>query len=158
MSWTFSCHTDLAAPPAKVFGYLADPSTAPVIDPAIISYEPDGGTMGLGVHNTITLRVLGLRLRSVSETVAWEPPRHMAFRSIAPRHPITIDATHLFADDADTGGTHYTWSMTITATNALGRVAGPVAAWAFRRNAHAQQERLAQVLGSSSRRRVDGQT
>ena len=155
MRWTVSCQTDLAAAPAKVFAYLADPSTAPVIDPAVISYEPDGGTMGLGVHNTITLRLLGLRLRSVSETVAWEPPRRMAFRSIAPRHLIAIDATHRFSD-ADTGGTHYTWSITITATNALGRVAGPVAAWAFRRNADAQQRRLAQVLGSSSRRRSDG--
>ena len=46
------------------------------------------------------------------------PRCRMAFRSITPRHPIVVDATHLFADDADTGGTHYAWNMTITATNA----------------------------------------
>jgi hypothetical protein len=156
VSWTVSCQTDLVAPPAEVFAYLADPSTAAVIDPAIISYEPDGGTMGLGVHNTMTLRVLGLRLRSVSETVAWEPPRRMAFRSITPRHPITVDATHQFADDADTGGTEYTWTITVAATNVLGRVAGPVAAWAFRRNARGQQRRLGHALGSSSGHPPDG--
>ena len=88
--------------------------------------------------------------------IGWES--HIMLGRSEHAHPITIDSTHLFADDSDTGGTHYTWSMTITATNPLGRVAGPIAAWAFRRNAHAQQQRLAQVLGSSSRRRVDGQT
>lgn len=50
MKTAFSVTTRIRAIPAQVFGFLADLSTAPVIDPAVVSYEPKGGMMGLGVR------------------------------------------------------------------------------------------------------------
>lgn len=44
----FSTTIGIEVPPAMVFGFLADPSTASVIDPAVMRYDPEGGTMGLG--------------------------------------------------------------------------------------------------------------
>ena len=52
----FSTTVRIRVPPEQVFWFLADPSTASVIDPAVVSYEPDGGTMGLGVQNRLCLR------------------------------------------------------------------------------------------------------
>jgi hypothetical protein len=131
-------------PPAVVFAFLADPATAPVIDPAVISYEPEGGTMGPAVRNTIRLRLAGIPVRVVSETVGWEPPHRMAFRSVRPRWPVVVEGIHTFepADD----GTRYTWAMRFRPTGLFGRALSPLAAWSFRRNAAAQQSRLYAAL------------
>ncbi len=133
-------------PPDTVFAYLADPLTAPVIDPAIVRYEPEGGRMGLGVRNAITMRMFGLRVHSTSETTGWEPPRRMAFRSVEPRHPIVVEARHEMISDVATGGTLYTWALTIIPTSTFGRLVAPTATRFFGRNARAQQARLLAVF------------
>ena len=56
MNRGFSTTIVIEVPPATVFGFLADPSTASVIDPAVVRYEPEGGTMGLGIRNHIHLQ------------------------------------------------------------------------------------------------------
>ena len=136
----------LGVPPEVVFDFLADPTTASVIDPSIIRYEPAGGTMGLGVHNSITMRMFGMRLRATSETVDWDPPRRMGFRSIEPRRPVMIDALHEFDTDEASGGTRYRWTITVTRTSTLGGIAAPVVSWFFGRNARLQQSRLESAL------------
>ena len=45
MKTAFSVATRIRATPERVFWFLADPSTASVIDPAVRSYEPEGGTL-----------------------------------------------------------------------------------------------------------------
>jgi hypothetical protein len=40
-SMCFSESIVMRATPERAFAYLADPTTAPIIDPAVISYEPD---------------------------------------------------------------------------------------------------------------------
>ena len=58
---------------------LADPPTASVIDPAVVSYEPEGRTMGLGVRNHIRVKMLGMPVKLTSETIEWEPGSRMGF-------------------------------------------------------------------------------
>lgn len=114
MKTDFSVTIRIEATPAQVFWFLADPATASVIDPAVLSYEPEGGVMGLGSVNHIRLRMLGVRLRLTSETVGWEPGALMVFRSTKPGRPVVAIATHRF--DTSIGGTIYTWSMEFVPT------------------------------------------
>ncbi len=149
MKTGFSVTTLIRATPRQVFSFIADPSTAPVIDPAVISYEPVGGTMGVGVRNRIRLRMLGLPMTLTSETVEWSPPGRMSFRSIEPGRPAIGVAAHRF--EACPDGTLYTWSMEFVPTGVGGRIAAVVSAALFERNAIAQQERVRRVLEAAVR-------
>jgi hypothetical protein len=146
---SFSMTTLIRATPDQVFWFLADPSTAAVIDPAVVSYEPEGGTMGVGIRNHIRTRMLGIPLSLVSETTGWEPGERMAFRSIEPGRPAIGLATHRF--EACSEGTSYTWSMDFVPTGVGGRLAAVVAARTLERNAIAQQERVRRVLEAAVR-------
>ena len=150
----FSTTTLIRATPNQVFWFLADPTTAPVIDPAVVSYEPEGGVMGLGIRNHIRVRMLGVPLSLVSETTEWEPGDRMTFRSIEPRRPTIGVATHRFVACAD--GTRYTWSMDFVPTGAGGRVVAVASVWIFGRNAVAQQERVRRVLEAAVRLTTPG--
>ena len=141
----FSATTLLPHPPEVVFDLLADPASARLIDPSVISYEPDGGTMALGVRNTIRFRALGIPMRAVSDTTAWHPGELMQFRTLRPDRPFITTATHSFVPDVL--GTTYTWSMTFEPTVLGGRIPAHVASRFFARNAARQQARLARVLG-----------
>ena len=149
MRTTFSVATRIQATTAQVFWFLADPSTASIIDPAVVSYEPVGGTMGLGIRNHIRMKVLGIPLRLTSETIEWEPGRRMAFRTITPRRPAMGVATHLFESCPE--GTIYTWSMEFVPTGIGGRLMAGVSTVLFERNAQAQQERVRKVLDAALR-------
>jgi Polyketide cyclase / dehydrase and lipid transport len=135
--------------PAVAFDYLADPSTATVIDPAVIHYRPDHVPMDVGTRIDIKARLAGLRLRFESLVAVWEPGARMVMRSVSPARPIDVVAEHRF--EADPCGTRYTWSAAAT-SNTPG---GAVVAWLFctlmRRNAARQQERLKSVLESPRR-------
>ena len=115
-----SVTTRIQATPAQVFWFLADPTTASVIDPAVVSYLPEGGAMGLGVKNQIRMKMLGIPVRLTSETIEWEPGKRMVFRSIKPGRPAVGVATHLFEGCPE--GTEYTWSMAFVPTGIGGRV------------------------------------
>ena len=128
----FSTTVRIRVPPERVFWFLADPSTAPVIDPAVVSYAPDGGTMGLGVQNQMRLRVLGVPMKLTSVTTAWEPGQRMEFRSVRPARPVVALATHLF--EPCITGTDYTWSMEFTSTGFAGRFMAAVGALMFEQN------------------------
>lgn len=145
----FSVRTLIRASPSQVFWFLADPLTASVIDPAVVSYEPEGGVMGLGVKNHIRMRLLGLPLKLTSETIAWEPGMRMEFQSLTPRRPATAVATHLF--EACDEGTAYTWSMEFLPNGIGGRAAARASAALLARNAVAQQERVRRVLEAALR-------
>lgn len=144
MKTTFSVTTLIQASPDRVFWFLADPSTASVIDPAVVSYEPDGGIMGLGVTNHIRMKMLGIPINLTSETTEWEPGRKMAFRSTKPGRPVIGVATHLFEPSPE--GTLYTWSMEFVPTVVGGRVLAALSAALLGRNARAQGERVRRVL------------
>ena len=145
----FSVTTVLPHPPKVVFDLLADPTSAPLIDPSVISYEPDGGTMALGVRNTVRFRAFGIPMSAVSETITWRPNELMQFRALRPRRPFVTTATHSF--EPDVRGTAYTWSMTFEPTAIGGRLLARVALRFFARNARRQQGRIARMLGKSRR-------
>jgi hypothetical protein len=144
MKSEFSVTTPIRATPARVFWFIADPSTAPVIDPAVISYEPIGGTMGLGVRNRIRMKMLGVSMTVTSETIEWKPGERMSFRSVEPGRPAVGIATHRF--EVCPEGTLYTWSMEFVPTGVGGRITAGVSAAMFERNAVAQQDRVRRVL------------
>ena len=148
MKTSFSVTTRIQATPAQVFSFLADPSTASVIDPAVVSYEPEGGAMGLGVRNHIRMKMLGIPVKVTSETIEWEPGRRMGFRSIKPGRPAIGVATHLFERCPE--GTLYTWSMEFLPTGTGGRVIAGLSAALFERNAIAQQERVRRVIAAAA--------
>lgn len=149
MKTGFAVTTLIRATPAQVFWFIADPATAPVIDPAVMSYEPVGGTMGLGVRNRIRVKMLGIRMTITSETIEWEPAERMSFRSIRPGRPAVGVATHRF--DASPDGTIYTWSMEFVPTGVGGRMVAAMSAAMFERNAVAQQERVRRVIEAAVR-------
>lgn len=140
----FSTITHVRVPPLRVFTFLADPLTASVIDPAVVRYEPEGGTMGLGVRNHLHLRIMGIPMRLTSETTAWEPGQRMEFRSIRPTWPVVAVATHRFEPSPE--GTRYTWSMQFIPTGVGGRIVSALSTAMFERNARAQQRRVRVVL------------
>ena len=104
-----------------------------MIDPAVMSYEPEGGAMGLGVRNHIRMKMLGIPVKLTSETIEWEPGRRMGFRSIKPARPAIGVATHLFERCPE--GSLYTWSMEFVPTGVGGRAIAGLSAALLRRNA-----------------------
>lgn len=140
----FSVTTLIPHLPGVVFDLLADPASAPLIDPSVISYEPDGGTMALGVRNTIRFRAFGIPMSAVSETIAWRRGELMQFRTLRPSRPFVTTATHSF--EPAVPGTAYTWSMTFEPTVIGGRLLARAASRFFARNARRQQARVALVL------------
>ncbi len=149
MKTAFSVTTRIQATPDRVFWFLADPSTASVIDPAVVSYEPEGGTMGLGVKNHIRMKMLGVPVKLMSETIEWEPGSRMGFRSIKPGRPVIGVAKHVF--EPCPGGTLYTWSMDFIPTGLGGRVTAVLSAALLGRNAIAQGKRVQRVLDAATR-------
>jgi hypothetical protein len=146
----FSVSVVIRAERSEVFWCVADPSNAPRIDPAVVRYEPDGGTMGLGVRNHIRVKMLGVPLNVTSETIDWAPPERMGFRSIKPARPTIGVATHLFSPCP--GGTLYTWSMDFVPTGTGGLILAVAGSALLRRNAVAQQERVREMLETASPR------
>lgn len=148
MKTSFSITTRIRVTPIQVFSFLADPMTASVIDPAIVSYEPEGGTMGLGVENHIRMKVLGIPVKLTSETIEWEPGRRMGFRSIKPGRPVVGVARHVFEPCPE--GTLYKWSMEFVPTGVGGRLAAGLSAALFERNAVAQGERMRDAIEAAA--------
>ena len=141
----FAEHIRLPVPAAFAFDFLADPATAPVIDPAVREYRPDELPMRVGTRNLIRFRMWGLPVRAVSVVREWEPGRRMVMEGIEPTRPIRALATHTFEPDGD--GCTYTWAMTFEAIGLVGRALGPRFARFMHQNAKAQQVRFRDEVG-----------
>lgn len=139
----FSESIVIGVAPDVAFAYLADPSTAPVIDPAVVWYRPESLPMRVGVHNHIKAKIYGVPFQAESIVTEWEEGHRMVLDSVKPSYPLRARAVHLFEQHPE--GTLYTWSMEITPS-----LGGAPAAWMFtrfmRRNARKQQGRLKRVL------------
>ena len=134
------------ATPADAFSYLADPATAPIIDPAVISYEPDTDPMAGGTRNKIRFRMLGLRLTMYSQVMEWEPGRRMVIESLKPSWPVRGRATHTFEPHEE--GTLYTWAMDITPASPLGFLFAGMFSRFMQKNARGQQQRFKAAMES----------
>lgn len=136
--------------PERAFAFLADPATAPIIDPAVISYTPDALPMRAGGTNTIRVRMFGARATLVTRTLEWEEGRRMVLESVRPSQPVRARATHLFEPHPD--GVLYTWSMDMIPVGFGGRIAARAMTWFMRRNARQQQARFKREM-----ERADGE-
>lgn len=133
----FSESTRLDVPAEYAFAFLADPSTAHVIDPAVQEYKPDSLPMRQGTRNLIRFRMWGIPMRVVSVVREWEPGRRMVMENVKPSRPVRAIATHSFASDGE--GCTYTWAMEFRSAGPLGALVGRVFARFMQSNAKAQQ-------------------
>lgn len=134
----FSESITLRVPPTYAFDFLADPSTASIIDPAVIEYRPDEVPMRQGVRVKIRMRAWGVPTRIESVVAEWVPGRAMVMQGVRPSRPMTVTATHTF--DSCTEGCTYTWAMTFEPNAPIGRFAVTASCRFMRRNAQRQQQ------------------
>lgn len=136
----FSESIDLRVPPAYAFDFLADPSTAPIIDPAVIEYRPDELPMRQGVRVKIRMRAWGVPTSIESVVAEWVPGRTMVMQGVRPSRPMTVTATHSF--DSSMEGCTYSWAMTFEPNAPFGRFVVAPSCRFMRRNAQRQQQRF----------------
>jgi hypothetical protein len=136
----FSESARFGVPAEYAFAFLADPSTAHVIDPAVREYTPDSLPMRVGTRNVIRFKMWGLPVRVVSLVREWEPGRRMVMENVEPSRPVRADATHSFEPDG--AGCTYTWEIEFLSSGPVGAVAARVFARFMRANAVAQQVRF----------------
>ena len=136
----FSEMIALDVPPVYAFEFLADPSTAPIIDPAVIEYLPDEVPIRQGVRIKIRMRAFGVPAKLESVVTEWEPGERMVMVGVRPSHPIKVTATHLF--NARTEGCLYTWAMSFEPNVPLGGLAASLSCRFMHRNAQRQQQRF----------------
>jgi hypothetical protein len=132
---------EFGVPAGYAFDFLADPSTATVIDPAVREYTPDTSPMRVGTRNRIRLRIWGFPVRAVSIVEAWEPGHRMVMVSERPARPVRVSATHRF-DPLGPERCRYTWQVDLVATMPLGSLAARLLCRALRANVAAQQQRF----------------
>jgi hypothetical protein len=127
----------LDVPAEYAFAFLADPTTAHVIDPAVREYTPDSLPMRVGTRNLIRFRMWGIPVRAVSVVREWEVGRRMVMENVKPSWPTRAVATHSFAPE----GEHcsYTWAMEFHSSDPLGALLGRIFARFMHSNATAQQ-------------------
>lgn len=136
----------LNASPSAAFAYLGDPSTASIIDPAVISYEPSTNPMAVGTVNTIKVRMFGLRLTMTSQVLAWEEGERMVMASVRPAKPVKATATHTFEPHAE--GTLYTWAMEFVPSGFGGGLAAKFMRRFMQQNARKQQLRFQEQMAA----------
>jgi Polyketide cyclase / dehydrase and lipid transport len=134
----FSESITLRVPSAYAFDFLADPSTAQIIDPAVIEYQPDELPMRQGVRVKIRMRAWGVPTRIESVVAEWVPGRYMVMQGVRPTRPMTVTATHKF--DSSPEGCTYSWAMTFEPNAPLGRFVVTPSCRFMRRNARRQQQ------------------
>jgi hypothetical protein len=137
-----STRTVLDVPAGYAFDFLADPSTAAVIDPAVVEYRPDTVPMGVGTRNLVRLRAWGVRVRSESVVEEWRPGALMRMSSVRPARPVRVRAEHRFEPLGDERCA-YTWTVTCEPTGPGGGLAARLLGRFFAANAVAQQRRFA---------------
>jgi hypothetical protein len=132
---------DLDVPSGYAFDFLADPSTARIIDPAVREYRPDSVPMREGTRTDIRFRMWLVPVRAVSVVSQWEPGRRMVMESERPARPVRVTATHRF-EPAGTDRCTYTWAIGLVPVGPLGPFAARLLARFMRTNATGQQERF----------------
>lgn len=140
-------------PAEYAFAFLADPTTARVIDPAVREYTPDSLPMRRGTRNLIRFRMWGMPVRVVSVVREWEPGRRMVMENVKPSWPVRAVAEHSFAPDGE--ACTYTWGMEFRTSGPVGALVGRVFARFMQSNAKAQQRLFREEVERRFRRDHD---
>jgi len=127
----------LGVPAEFAFDFIADPSTARLIDPSVREYRPDTLPMRVGTVNQVRFRMFGLPVRATSVVREWDPGRRMRMESTRPARPVKVVAEHTFEPNGD--GCTYTWAIETTPVGVIGRPAAALMARFWKANAAKQQ-------------------
>jgi hypothetical protein len=111
------------------------------VEPA--EFEPRA-RQAVGVLNDLSFRVLGLRLRAVSRTVAWDPPVVCRFESVKPSWPVTSFITEEFRPRG--AQTEHVIEYRVEGRGVVGACAAPILCRVMKRNRNQYQQRLRAAL------------
>lgn len=136
---SFEISIDLPAPPQRAWQFVVEHGAE--VEP--LTFEPQG-EQGIGTLNHVRRRILGVPIRAVSRTTAWEPPRRCAFESTKPTWPVTAHIVELFEPSA--AGTHHVISYQVRPSGVVGHLVAPVFAAFMKRNRRQYQRRLRDAL------------
>ena len=136
---SFETTTDLPASPATSWAFVVDHGRE--IEP--LTFEPEG-VQGVGTRNRLSGRILGVPIRGVSRTVAWEPPTRCVFESVEPAWPVRTRITETF--DASESGTLHVIRYDVTPVGVVGRLAAPLFCALMKRSRKRYQRRLRAAL------------
>ena len=141
----------VARPPEAVFDFLADTASFPVLDEALVSFEPPG-PMRAGAGGTFVHRRGGITVRS-----AWtvrELDRPSRIRVTIRGTGYVLDETATLAATAT--GTRATFADTVRATSAAGRLMVALAGGFMRRDLERRAARLKAILEAPEAASAEG--
>ena len=118
---TFQLSTDIAAPPATVFEFVADFTTMPTWYSAVQRVERRGSTTGLGARYDVHRQLPGGAARNVVEVTSYESGREVTFTSLSGPTPFV----YRYLVEPGTEATRLTLEGTISGAGLTG-VAGLV--------------------------------
>lgn len=132
---------ELAVPVAAAWALLSDTPRMVALDPLLVAYEPERGTLEVGTLNRVTARVGPFRTRLTTRTEALEPGRRAVFVSVRPRFPVRVRAEDTLEPTG--AGCRYTVAMTVTPTlPVIGHLLAPLIA---RRIARQRQQLIGRL-------------
>ena len=129
-------------PPAAVFGFLADTASFSLVDPALLSYSPEG-KLSLGLTGTFTHRRSGMIARSTWRVDELEAPTRLrvTIRGMGYEMDETADLL------AEGDGTHVTFVDRVWPTSLPGRLMVALSGGIMRRDLAARAARMKSLLG-----------
>lgn len=102
----------------------------------------------MGTLNDLSGRLVGIPIRGVSTTTAWNPPLECAFASVKPSWPVRTHITETFNESGT--GTRHVVRYEVIGRGAIGRLAAPLFCALMKRSRKTYQARLAIALGGAA--------
>jgi carbon monoxide dehydrogenase subunit G len=111
---TATAEVALPVPVDEAWAFLGDTSRVVALDPVLVAYEPETGTVEEGTLNRVTARVGPFRTVMTTRTEVLEPPHRAVFASVSPSRPVRVLTEDTL--ESTERGCRYTVTMTITPT------------------------------------------
>ena len=93
----------IAAPPERVFAYLAQPERTPEWSPNVQSVRlTSQGPIGVGSTTESVVKALGTTQRAIGRCTVFDPPRRLVIESQTNLGAKTVNETQLVPDGAGT--------------------------------------------------------
>ncbi len=93
----------IAAPPERVFAYIAQPERTPEWSPNVVSVRlTSDGPIGVGATTETIVKALGTTQTALGRCTAFEPPRRLVIQSRTNLGATTTNETVLLADGTGT--------------------------------------------------------
>jgi len=108
-----------------------------------LTFQPEG-IQRVGALNHLSGRILGVPIRGVSRTVAWDPPFRCEFESVTPTWPVRTRIVETFEPTGS--GTRHAIRYDVLPSGLLGRLAAPVVCRLMKRSREVYQRRLQAAL------------